>query len=91
MQEALQKEFVVGGHKAYWVAKLGRCYNVHLVSSLDEGFVHRCHFQAVSPQRHEAVLENLLRSVGPNARVAVIPHSGFTLPVIRELAEVTQI
>jgi nickel-dependent lactate racemase len=91
MRDALQKEFVVGGHKAYWIARLGRCYNVNLVSDLDEGFVRRCHFRPVSPERHEAVLAALLRTVGPNARVAVVPHSGFTLPVGRELAEVTQI
>src|SRR6266567_1083702 len=34
MQEALGREFVVGGHKAYWVARLGRIYRVHLVSGL---------------------------------------------------------
>jgi hypothetical protein len=33
----------------------------------------------------------LLRSVGQYTRVAVMPHSGFTLPVSRELAEVTPI
>ena len=44
MREALSREFVVGGHKAYWVARLGRLYNVHLVSGLDPEFVRRCHF-----------------------------------------------
>src|SRR5579872_1670441 len=39
MQQALQREFVVGGHKAYWVARLGRIYRVHLVSDLDPEFV----------------------------------------------------
>jgi nickel-dependent lactate racemase len=91
MREALEKEFVVGGHKAYWIARLGRCFNVHLVSGLDEVFVRRCHFHPVSPEQHESVLEELLRSMGPQARVAAMPHSGFTLPVSHELAEVTQI
>jgi hypothetical protein len=31
MRGALEREFVVGGHKAYWVARLGRLYNVNLV------------------------------------------------------------
>lgn len=91
MREALQREFVVGGHKAFWVARLGRCYQVHLVSGLDEEFVRRCHLHPVSPERHEAVLGELLRSIGPRGRVAVIPYSGLTLPVSRELAEVTQL
>ena len=89
MQAALQREFVVGGHKAYWVARLGRKYQVHLVSGLDGEFVRRCHFQSVSPERHEAVLESLLQETGQDARVAVIPYSGFTLPVQHEFAEVT--
>ncbi len=80
MREALDREFVVGGHKAWWVARLGRLFDVHLVSGLDEDFVRRCHFTPVSPAGHKLALESLLRDAGPDARVAVIPHSGFTLP-----------
>lgn len=79
MREALSREFVVGGHKAYWVARLGRLYNVHLVSGLGADFVRRCHFTPVSPPEHEAALRKLLQDAGPNARTAVIPYSGFTL------------
>jgi nickel-dependent lactate racemase len=88
MREALSREFVVGGHKAYWVARLGRLYNVHLVSSLDPDFVRRCHFTPVSPADHEAALRNLLRQAGANARVAAIPYSGVTLPAVQIAQEV---
>jgi nickel-dependent lactate racemase len=87
MQEALGREFVVGGHKAYWVARLGRLFNVHLTSGLDPEFVRRCHFQPVSPEGHQSVLERLLREAGPSARVAVLPYSGFTLPAVQPLKE----
>ena len=80
MREALSREFVVGGHKAFWVARLGRLYNVHLVSGLDPDFVRRCHFTPVSPGEHETALRHLLQQAGPEARVALIPYSGFTLP-----------
>ncbi len=80
MRDALEREFVVGGHKAYWVARLGRLYNVHLVSGLDPEFVMRCHFTPVSPANHEAALRDLIEQAGPKARIAVIPYSGFTLP-----------
>ena len=79
MREALEREFVVGGHKAYWVARLGRLYDVHLVSGLDTEFVRRCHFTPVSPERHQAALDEILCKTGP--RVAAIPYSGFTLPM----------
>jgi nickel-dependent lactate racemase len=85
MKEALSREFVVGGHKAYWVARLGRLYNVHLVSGLDPDFVRRCHFTPVCVSEHEAVLRNLLQEAGSDARVAVIPHSGVTLPALEEV------
>jgi nickel-dependent lactate racemase len=88
MREALSREFVVGGHKAYWVARLGRLYNVHLVSGLDPDFVRRCHFTPVSPAGHEAELRTLLQQAGPQARVAAIPYSGFTLPAVQIAQEV---
>jgi lactate racemase len=87
MRQALEREFVVGGHKAYWVARLGRMYDVHLVSGLDPAFVRRCHFTPVRPAEHEIALKDLLRRAGPNARISVIPYSGFTLPALRTARE----
>ena len=89
MRAALEREFAVGGHKAYWVARLGRLYNVHLVSALDPEFVERCHFRHVPPARHGAALQQLLEQAGPGARVAAIPYAGFTLPVKGVSAEVS--
>ena len=80
MRAALEREFAVGGHKAYWVARLGRLYRVHLVSALPPDFVRCCHFQPVDPAQHESELARLLETAGPGARVAMIPHAGFTLP-----------
>jgi nickel-dependent lactate racemase len=88
MRAALEREFAVGGHKAYWVARLGRLYNVHLVSTLEPEFVERCHFRHVPPERHETALRALLEQAGPKARVAAVPYAGFTLPVQRISAEV---
>jgi nickel-dependent lactate racemase len=88
MRAALEHEFAVGGHKAYWVARLGRLYDIHLVSALDPEFVRRCHFQPVALAEHAAALQRLLEKAGPDARVAVIPHSGFTLPIAQKLMEV---
>jgi lactate racemase len=88
MRAALEREFVVGGHKAYWVARLGRLYNVHLVSGLDSEFVCRCHFHPVSVADHEVAARDLLRQAGPDARVAVVPYSGFTLPALTSPQEV---
>jgi hypothetical protein len=72
------------------VARLGRLYNVHLVSGLDPEFVRRCHFTPVSPAGHEAALRSLLREAGPSARVAAIPYSGFTLPSVQGAQHVSK-
>lgn len=77
MRDALEKHFEVGGHKAYWVARLGRIFDVHLVSELPADFVKHCHLKPVQPGEHAAVLRKLLR---PGARAGAIPHAGHTLP-----------
>jgi nickel-dependent lactate racemase len=83
MKAALDREFVVGGHKAYWIVRLGRKYDVHLVSTLTPEFVERCHFKHVPAERHQSVVSELMRKAGPEANIAVIPHAGFTLPAVR--------
>ena len=85
MQAALQHEFVVGGHKAYWIARLGRRFRVHLVSALPAAFVRRCHFSPVAPEAHEQALRDLLDQ-HRGRRIGVIPYAGFTLPAVQQLA-----
>jgi lactate racemase len=84
MQSALEKEFVVGGHKAYWIARLARLYRVHLVSGLDPGFVRRCRLEPVPRSGHLQTLRELLAH-HTGKRIAVIPHSGFTLPSVQPI------
>lgn len=80
MRRALERKFVVGGHKAYWVVRLGRLYDVHLVSKLDRSFVERCGLKHVPIEEHEATLVRLVSNRGRAARVGIIPHAAFTLP-----------
>jgi len=82
MRVALEREFVVGGHKAYWVARLGELFDVHLVSRLDSHFVSRCHLKHVAVEDHETELQHLIKKAGSKARVAIIPHAAFTLPTL---------
>ncbi|MFN7937434.1 MAG: nickel-dependent lactate racemase [Bryobacteraceae bacterium] len=82
MEQALRVSFAVGGHKAWWLARLGRLYNIHLVSTLPDAFVRRFGFHPVPPQHHQQTLDTLTAQAGPNARIGVLPYSGFTLPFI---------
>jgi lactate racemase len=88
MRAALERDFAVGGHKAYWVARLGRLFDIHLVSALPPEFVRRCHFQPVDPSEHQVAIGRLLEIAGASERVAVLPRAGFTLPVQQKLSEV---
>ena len=81
MERALRSHFEVGGHKAYWLARLGALYDVHLVSTLDPALVRRFHFTPVRPEDQRAHLAHMVDCAGPQARVGVIPHSGHTLPI----------
>jgi nickel-dependent lactate racemase len=82
MRAALERQFVVGGHKAYWVTRLGQQYDVHLVSALNPKFVERCRFKHVPVNQYDAKLEDLLRSAGDSARIGVMRHAAFALPTL---------
>jgi nickel-dependent lactate racemase len=84
MKRALLEHFEIGGHKAYWVAKLGRLFNIHIVSELPASFVDRCHLHPVPFERHAEVLQRLVKEAGPAARIGLIPHAGHTLPRLKE-------
>lgn len=79
MERELRSQFVVGGHKAYWLARMGEHFRILLVSGLPEAFVRRCHLTP-APDPQEAV-ERELAKLPAVGRIAHIPHAGFTLPV----------
>lgn len=80
MQKALEERFEVGGHKAYWIARLGRLYDVCLVSTLDSPFVDRCHFRHVPVAEHQTWADRLCAGA---KLIGFMPHSGHTLPIVR--------
>jgi lactate racemase len=79
MEKELRKGFVVGAHKAFWLARLGERVKVLLVSKLPEAFVKKCHLHPASDP--EGAVASELRRLGENARIAYIPSAGITLPV----------
>ncbi|MGH9402695.1 MAG: nickel-dependent lactate racemase [Terriglobia bacterium] len=78
MGAALRSNFVVGGHKAYWVVRLGEQARIFLVSSLPESFVRKCHL--VPTADPEAVLGSALAEANGKLRLAFMPYANFTLP-----------
>ena len=87
MALALQSHFVVGGHKAYWIVRLGERMRVLLVSELPETLVRNCRLFAVSDPA--TALRNALKEAGPKARVAYMPDASLTFPSSSMEARVT--
>jgi hypothetical protein len=69
------------------VARLGRVFDIHIVSELPVDFVERCHLHPVTPGEHGEALQRMLR---PGSRVGVIPHAGHTLPRVAVPVEVAR-
>ena len=80
MERELRSQFVLGGHKAYWLARLGERRRILLVSSLDDSLVRRCHLGTA--HEPDVAIRTILAEVGSEPRVAYIPHASFTLPVL---------
>ena len=79
MERELRSGFIVGAHKAFWLARLGERAKILLVSKLPDALVEKCHLHPTAEPEY-AVAEELGR-LGAGARVAYIPHAGITLPV----------
>jgi len=78
MERELRSHFVVGAHKAYWLARLGDRVKVLLVSNLPENLVCKCHLHPVSDPNN--ALADELGRLRAGARIAYIPYAGITLP-----------
>jgi lactate racemase len=84
LREALQRNFIIGAHKAYWLARLSERIQVVLVSALDSDIVRRCYLQpSTSP---EELIAGLEAKKGRGMRVAYLPSASFTLPLLTRAA-----
>jgi nickel-dependent lactate racemase len=78
--ERIQRDFVLGGHKAAAVASVLNRARVHLVSSMPQDLVRGC---GLTPfEDVERALETALDQVGPSARILVMPEGGSVLPAL---------
>lgn len=80
MQEELSKEFVPGGHKAFYHMKALDRAKFFIVSDMDRSMLENVFRMNVFENIDEAVKE-ALRIKGKDARVLVIPKGTTTLPM----------
>jgi nickel-dependent lactate racemase len=76
--ERIQKEFVLGGHKAAGIANIERRAKVFLVSDMPDDLVRRL-FMTPFADVQEA-LQAALQELGSESQVLVLPQAGSIIP-----------
>jgi nickel-dependent lactate racemase len=74
----IQRDFVLGGHKAAAVASVLKRVGVYLVSSMAPDLVRNCGLRPFDDV--DRALETALDLVGPSARILLMPEGGSVLP-----------
>lgn len=75
----IEREFVLGGHKAAAIAMVMKRADIYLYTDLKQDFVEKLHFNYVYDL--QKTLDDLLNRYGENASVLMMPYGGSTLPV----------
>jgi len=82
MIDHIQKEFVLGGHKAAAIAMVMQKATVILYSELNPDLVRKIKLE--STQNPQETLERLINQYGQNASIIAMPYGGATLPILAD-------
>ncbi|MDP3386449.1 MAG: nickel-dependent lactate racemase [Eubacteriales bacterium] len=80
MIEELRRKFVLGAHKAAFIAMTLQKAQIYLVSELDPELVKKINmtpFESV-----QEALDHAIDTLGSNSKVIIMPEAGSTLPVL---------
>lgn len=76
--DAIRKNFVMGGHKAYWFSRVVLRKKLTIISSLSEEDTHKLF---ASKADNVQALYDAFLDENPQANVAILPQGSITLPV----------
>lgn len=79
--DRVKREFRLGGHKAVAIAMTLERAQVYFVSDMDVQDAARTFMKPY--QDLETAISDALVTLGPDARVIIMPHAGSTLPDVR--------
>lgn len=77
----IRQEFMIGGHKAFGIAKVAAEKTVYLVTSLDEAQVQKLF--AVKVSSVEEAIERFEAEKGKDLMYTVMPEGSVTVPVLK--------
>jgi len=87
VEREVKHSFVMGGHKAYYLLKALQNHQIILVSSMPD-FYAASIFKLQTARAVNDALMDALKAAGSAARVWVMPHGSYTLPVFKAPEEV---
>ncbi|MDH5483081.1 MAG: nickel-dependent lactate racemase [Candidatus Bathyarchaeota archaeon] len=86
IEKEIKRNFVLGGHKAYYLMKALQKSQIILVSSMPEYYATNI-FKLKTARAVNDALTEAFNIVGRNARVWVMPYGNYTLPEVKTKEE----
>jgi nickel-dependent lactate racemase len=86
IEREIKRNFVLGGHKAYYLLKALQKVQIILVSIMPDYYATNI-FKLKTARGVNDALDEAFRTVGKNAKVWVMPYGNFTLPEVKTSEE----
>ncbi len=88
MEKEIKRNFVMGGHKSYYLLKALQKVKIILVSTMPDYYAVNV-FKLKTARAVNDAVQEAFSVAGSDAKVWVMPHGNLTLPVMRTTVEVT--
>jgi nickel-dependent lactate racemase len=82
VEREIKRNFVIGGHKAYYLLKALQNHQIILVSSLPDYYATSI-FKLKTARAVNDALNEALKIAGSASRVWAMPHGSYTLPLFK--------
>ena len=89
VEREIKRDFVLGGHKAYYLLRALQNHPIILVSSLPDYYASNV-FRLKTARAVNDALNEAFNIAGRNARVFAIPYGNHTLPEVKTIEESRQ-
>jgi nickel-dependent lactate racemase len=84
VEREIKRNFVLGGHKAYYLLKALQSHRIILVSAMPDYYASNV-FGLKTAQLVNDALNEAFNIVGKSAKVWVMPYGNFTLPEVKTI------
>jgi len=88
VEREIKRNFVLGGHKAYYLMKALQRVQIILISAMPDYYATNI-FKLKTARAVNDALNEAFNIVGKNAKVLVMPYGNFTLPEVKISEEQT--